>query len=467
MKKEDINSELISKIEIQVEDTLFYMPGEIIKGKIKINPKYKIRDKIFHLTLKIIQYEFWEYNNIVIKELKNIYKTIIQEEKIEYELKELELSKKESSDSFENFSIIEKEEEDKIISIPFNFKINDDKILPTFQFQNKDYILGIRHLLIAECEEVNSSNYTGLFIGKNKKIELSEEKEIRESYIVGLGSLEIIANYPKLSYKSDEEIIFNIRTNNNLHFKKVTEIKKTFYRKINWMGYLKNSNLDRTIYSKEIEKYNPNQYGLMEKVTIPVKPVIYSVFGALGGGIIDFLFPPGTSFNFMGLIDGIHFLGDPGYEYERCDDDYEPGFLKRAFYGIIGIPKGFFYGFIEGAIEGGDIAKDCLKLNANVKDVDICYKRKYSINQEQISLFIEELKKFVFFKDNKVVGFIKFGKDITPPVNGYYFNCEYNMKIEVEITGIILNRNKFLKTQIDLYDSDEYIAKMKNIFKTN
>ena len=50
MKKEDINSELISKIEIQVEDTLFYMPGEVIKGKIKINPKYKIKDKIFQLT---------------------------------------------------------------------------------------------------------------------------------------------------------------------------------------------------------------------------------------------------------------------------------------------------------------------------------------------------------------------------------------------------------------------------------
>ena len=103
MKKEDINFELISKIEIKVEDTLFYMPGEIIKGKIIINPKYKVKDKIFHLTLKIIQYEFWEYNNIEIEELKNIYKTIIQEENIEYKLNELELSAKKSSDSFENY----------------------------------------------------------------------------------------------------------------------------------------------------------------------------------------------------------------------------------------------------------------------------------------------------------------------------------------------------------------------------
>ena len=166
MKKEEVKSELISKMEIKVDDSLFYMPGETVKGKIILNPKYKMRDKIFHITLKLIQYEFWEYNNNQIEELKNIYKTVLQEEKIDYQLNELELPKKESSESFDNFSIIEKEE-DKTISIQFNFKIKEDNILPTFQFHNKDYILGIRHLLIAECEEFNSSNYTGLFIGKN------------------------------------------------------------------------------------------------------------------------------------------------------------------------------------------------------------------------------------------------------------------------------------------------------------
>ena len=78
---------------------------------------------------------------------------------------------------------------------------------------------------------------------------------------------------------------------------------------------------------------------------------------------------------------------------------------------------------------------------------------------------IEEIKKFVYFKDNKVIGFIKFAHDITPNVNGYYFNCEYNMKIEVDIAGIILNSNKYLKTQFDIYDSKQYISQMKNLFK--
>ena len=88
MKKEDINYELISKIEIQIEDTLFYIPGETVKGKIILNPKYrlKMKDKFLHFSLKIMQYEFWEYTNIEINELKNIYSTTIQEENIEYEL---------------------------------------------------------------------------------------------------------------------------------------------------------------------------------------------------------------------------------------------------------------------------------------------------------------------------------------------------------------------------------------------
>ena len=65
MEKAEIKNEILSKIKIEL-DTLFYMPGEIIKGTIIINPKYRMRiqDKIFHLTLKIMQYEFWEYINI-------------------------------------------------------------------------------------------------------------------------------------------------------------------------------------------------------------------------------------------------------------------------------------------------------------------------------------------------------------------------------------------------------------------
>ena len=44
--------EIITKLEIKIDDTLFYIPGETIKGKININQKYqmKINGTTLHLT---------------------------------------------------------------------------------------------------------------------------------------------------------------------------------------------------------------------------------------------------------------------------------------------------------------------------------------------------------------------------------------------------------------------------------
>ena len=160
---------------------------------------------------------------------------------------------------------------------------------------------------------------------------------------------------------------------------------------------------------------------------------------------------------------GLPFFGDPEYEYDKSRNDL----LSSAIVGGLSVSFGFIGGFIKGIFDQRNITKDCLNLNENQKNIENEFKGKIDIGEKQKSLLIDELKKFVIFKDNKVVGFIKFEKNITPPVNGYYFNCEFNMKIEVDITGIILNRNKYLKTQIDFYDSEEYIANMKSIFKTN
>ena len=46
MKKEEVKSELISKMEIKVDDSLFYMPGETVKGKIILNIKWEIKYSI-------------------------------------------------------------------------------------------------------------------------------------------------------------------------------------------------------------------------------------------------------------------------------------------------------------------------------------------------------------------------------------------------------------------------------------
>ena len=427
MKKEEINNEFISKIEIKIEDTLFYMPGESIKGLIILNPKYQIKlnDKTLHLTLKIMQYEFWDYSNKEINELKNIYITNIQTEEIIYELKQEEIS---IQKNYENFSIIDKEDKDKIISIPFVLKINEEKILPTFQFEDSIYFLGIRHLLLVECNEYNSSNYIGLFIGKNKKKDFDISKEIKENYIVDLGSLEIKVNYPKLSYKFDEEIKLEIQTNSNLLFKKITEIQQQFYRNIKWQGYMTNTLLNKNIYQTQNYSLNKNKYGFFMKINALLLPFESSLVGGLLG---------------LGISTSAKNLG-------------------QLFFGL---PLGLLGGAGLGLYQQGKIVKDALNLNENDRNFKNDFISKIKNNNDEKLLLNEELKKFVYFKDDKIVGFIKFAKNITPPVEGYYFICEFNMKIDVQISGVIINRNKCLKTQIDMYDSEKYIADMKKKFK--
>ena len=427
MKKEEINNEFISKIEIKIEDTLFYMPGESIKGLIILNPKYQIKlnDTTLHLTLKIMQYEFWDYSNKEISELKNIYITNIQTEEIIYELKQEEIS---IQKNYENFSIIDKEDKDKIISIPFVLKINEEKILPTFQFEDSIYFLGIRHLLLVECNEYNSSNYIGLFIGKNKKKDFDISKEIKENYIVDLGSLEIKVNYPKLSYKFDEEIKLEIQTNSNLLFKKITEIQQQFYRNIKWQGYMTNTLLNKNIYQTQNYSLNKNKYGFFMKINALLLPFESSLVGGLLG---------------LGISTSAKNLG-------------------QLFFGL---PLGLLGGAGLGLYQQGKIVKDALNLNENDRNFKNDFISKIKNNNDEKLLLNEELKKFVYFKDDKIVGFIKFAKNITPPVEGYYFICEFNMKIDVQISGVIINRNKCLKTQIDMYDSEKYIADMKKIFK--
>ena len=312
-------------------------------------------------------------------------------------------------------------------------------------------------MLIVECKEYGSLNHIGLFIGKIKNEEYSEPKEIKQNFIVGLGSLEIKANFPKLSFSFDEEVISNIESKSNLHFKKVTQITQKFYRKIEWKGTLK-SLINKNIYNiqkLQIEE-NKDEYGLISKLTFPIRPIIDSIIGGVLG------------FGFCFYLEEIAKLEDLFFKEKKNDEkknyasniiDIITGFIIGIPTGIIGSLGGLGYGIYQQI----DIVKDILKLKEVKKELKNDFEAK--ISNEDKELIIENLKKFVFFKDNKIVGFIKFPQNITPPVNGYYFNCNFKVKIEANISGIILNRNKNLKTQIDLYDSEEYIKKMKNIFK--
>ena len=89
MEKSKIVKEVLSRLKIELKETLFYMPGELVKGTIKLFPGFKLNltNNLLHFKLKLVQYEFWEYTNIKIDELKNVYKTQIKETFLDYTLK--------------------------------------------------------------------------------------------------------------------------------------------------------------------------------------------------------------------------------------------------------------------------------------------------------------------------------------------------------------------------------------------
>ena len=453
MKKSEIEEELMSKIKIEL-DTLFYMPGEKIKGIIKIYPgiKIEIKNNILNLKLKLLQYEFWDYTNIQTDELKNIYKTEVSSSNIKYELKEEEKPSFKENEEFGNFSLvlIEKEDKDKFISIPFEFELdkNNDKLLPTFQYEKDKYILGIRHILTVECEEYNSVNYIGLFIGKQLKNNLCESKKINYKIKTFFDDVDLEILFKKQAFYFGEEINLGLKA----HFKFTFDsggisLREIIYRKINWIGYMKNSLLDKKIYidtkricqKKETKKNdyeNDDEIEYLGEIIFNMLEPFQFAFagagiGAVSGTIIGGIICPHL---LIGMLSG--------------------GILSYCIGTFGGIASYFIY---------HDYSPGERTPVGNFKSNSI--KEKNNINNEKIK---EELQKFVYFKDNKIIGFIKFKNNITPPVNGYYFKCDFTLKLDIKIPNIIKDTSKnVLKNEIDFYDGNEYIENMKKLLNIN
>lgn len=97
--------------------------------------------------------------------------------------------------------------------------------------------------------------------------------------------------------------------------------------------------------------------------------------------------------------------------------------------GLSAVPIEGFACLVAGAF-GSIYLNNLAPRNASCADVFsfkmIEEETKKERNENETKEFIS---KFVYFKKDKIIGFIKFKEDITPPVNGYYFNCKYNLKI--------------------------------------
>jgi hypothetical protein len=222
---------------------------------------------------------------------------------------------------------------------------------------------------------------------------------------------------------------------------------------------MKNSVLIKNIYDNQILTYNENKYGLISRLTVPLKIVYASVDGGIKLGKMGFYIC--SKYGFGRIIKYALGIFTPPRNYEEME--FEKTFGGFVL-GIMAFPLGLIGGFFKGFYDQGEIVKDIMNINERKDKIENIFEPKLE-NEEYQKILSDNFKKFVYFKNDKVIGFIKFSKNITPPVKGYYFKCDYNIKIKVKISGIFLNRKRNLKTKIDLYDSEEYINNMKNLFK--
>lgn len=392
-----------SYLNIEINDSQFYMPRDVISGTIKLNPAFP--KDFYRIKLKLVQFEFWNYLGISSIDPNKVCINDLFIKNIEHKLYGPNSNNE--------------------ISIPFTFEIYDiygnKKLLPTFQFQNDKYYMGIRHLLVAEYGEHECLNYKGLFIGKcaNEEKKLAANKQINNFAI----NIEIC----KQCFCFEEEINYKLTLNSS-----IKSAKRSLYRIIE----LNNNIADRKEYLNEppINNDNNSNWNIGKLIPISLRGINLGACGAI-----------------FGAYQGINY-GNRWYHnmLHNIIFNFVPCIKKDAIYGAIG-------GLVFGAAE---YIYDSFSRNNNNEF-------KKNLSNEIPSQFIKEedlvknLEKFVFFKDKKVIGFIKFENDITPTVNGNLFKCNYY----IEVNSINPTIPESCKIEIDIYDGEHYCNNMKNLFR--
>ena len=261
LKKEKFFHQENVKISI-VLDNYCIKPEGYIEGFIVLVPKLKENIKLLNtkLLLTLTQYEFFEYINIE-KETSNKPKEKSQQHK------EV-IFNKEAKIEIENNTISSKLQIPIKVSMP-----KTDKLLPTFNLKNKDFIAGIRHIFTVNIPEINSITSIGIIISelnaKEKKDNvhnfnaLFKDEQIYKMGLINKGKISYCIRTAKKEYKSDENIDIKIMVDSSgLQETKIKSIKIKLQRKIIILGYTVNSDFRYKIHEKVFEKNETTKYEL-------------------------------------------------------------------------------------------------------------------------------------------------------------------------------------------------------------
>ena len=249
-----------------VLDNYCIKPEGHIEGSIILTPKFKgdnIILKDSKIVLTLTQYEFFDYSNSE-KDAQN---------------KQNEHNKKHKEIIFNKEAKIEIEN-NKIsctLKIPIKVSIpNNEKLLPSFNLKNKDFIAGVRHIFTVNIPDINAINSIGILIsdilpkkGKdNPENIIYKNEQIYKMGIMHKGNISYCIRIPKNEYKHDEDISIKIMVDSSsLQENKIEKIKVKLQRKFVILGYTVNSDfryaLNEKIFEKsELSEKNSNKYEL-------------------------------------------------------------------------------------------------------------------------------------------------------------------------------------------------------------
>ena len=201
--------------------------------------------------------------------------TLTQYEYFDYIKKEKESTNKlKDSNKHHKEIIFNKEEkieiENNIISctlkIPIKVSIpKNDKLLPSFNLKNNDFISGIRHIFTVNIPEINAINSIGIIISELNEKEkknlsqdfntLFKDEQIYKMGLINKGKISYCIRTAKQEYKLDENIDVKIMVDSSgLQETKINKIKIKLQRKIIIFGFTVNSDLRYKLHEKVFEK---------------------------------------------------------------------------------------------------------------------------------------------------------------------------------------------------------------------
>ena len=252
------NGQKEAKAEVNVIlDTIIYLPGENITGKIKILPRSQNNSKILcnlNVTYSIIQQQNWQ--NYMFSENDNTFSGDQSDENC-------------VSEKTNNYNELLKNNYFSGIEIPFSYPISND-ITPSLEWPfSKFEFAYIRNFFRVHIPDLDYTNQIFIIIQKSPSclsypLKLIKEEDSKKYLILKGGKIKVESSYPQYSYPILGKIPLSVSVDASQSETRVKEITVKLKRKIEFK-YKNSEKINKNIIQNmyyETKKVNSKKENL-------------------------------------------------------------------------------------------------------------------------------------------------------------------------------------------------------------